>query len=61
MIATLATHSTTFASKAMPFLLERTKSLPRNVSGNSKKRDDSKKIVPLEEIVYIEGTISVAF
>lgn len=60
MIASHATHSTAYASKEVSLFLKRPSSAARNVKDTS-KRHASTKIVPLEEIVYIEGTVSVAF
>lgn len=61
MIASHATHSTAYVSKELSLFLGRSASTARNVKDNSKRRSASTKIVPLEEIVYIEGTVSVAF
>lgn len=50
-------------TKEMPIYAERVGSIPRSIKGESvKKHDTSKKIVPFaEDVVYIKGTISVAF
>jgi hypothetical protein len=61
MIASQMTHSTAFASEEIALFLKRARSTTRDVKDRSKGHGTSKKIVPLDEIVYIEGTVSVAF
>jgi hypothetical protein len=57
MIANHETHSTTYEEKDMELFLERASNFPSYV-----KRDgSSSKIVSLGDIVYIEGTLVVAF
>jgi hypothetical protein len=48
--------------EASPLLLERANALPRFVKDGFSKSKDARRIVSLsEEIVWIEGTVSVAF
>lgn len=61
MIASHATHSTAYASKEVSLFLKRPSSVVRSAKDSSKSHASLQKIVPLEEIVYIEGTVSVAF
>jgi hypothetical protein len=63
MLPSHATHSMTYTSKKMPLFLERTNSSPLFVKdGPKRRRTSTPKIVQLsDEIVYIEGTVSVAF
>lgn len=61
MIASHVTHSTAYASNEVALFLKRPSSPARTVKDTSKGHASLKKIVPLEEIVYIEGTVSVAF
>lgn len=61
MIASHVAHSTTYAGEKRPLFLERSPNTARYVKDGSKRHASSQKIVPLEEIVYIEGTVSVAF
>lgn len=62
MIAVDATHMS-YTSDEMPSFLERATSIPLYVKDVVKRRDNSKKIssLPSNDIVLIEGTLSVAF
>jgi hypothetical protein len=63
MIAAQTTCSAAYVGKVVPLFSEMAK--PKRyygvAKGASKKHGASKKIMPLEEVVYIEGTVSVAF
>lgn len=62
MIAAQTTCSATYVSKVVPlFKMAKSKRYYTVAKGASKKDASSKKIMPLEEVVYIEGTVSVAF
>ncbi len=61
MIASHVDHSTTYASEQRALFLKNSSSNTRYVKDGSKRVASSQKIVPLDEIVYIEGTVSVAF
>ncbi len=52
-----------YKSKEMPIYTDRVNSLSLSIKGESvKQREPSKKIVPFhDDIVYIEGTLLVAF
>ncbi len=61
MVASNAIHLNGYASKEMPSFLESSSSTTWYVNASAKRDGTLTKVVQPEEIVYIEGTVSVAF
>ena len=61
MIASHVIHSSEYAGPEAALFLKRSNSQGPYVKDASKRHLSASKIVSLEEIVYIEGTVSVAF